>query len=186
MDENVCQSRPSVPLTHDQRSRSQEVAMRIATHARTPLAGRILAAVGATLFACTEHPAVTAPGTNAIVASRDREDGPPLHFSAKGQFIFRHWTFGDEPFWTDTLHLNQVIETGVSPATALAVGLKVDAERLPAGFLGSADLTSPATTVELLRRAPRVGGGAAVTAGRQIQRPGGDRTKGRWGKKGES
>ena len=34
--------------------------------------------------------------------------------------------FGDETFWTDTLHLNLVIMSAVDPTTALAVGLKVD------------------------------------------------------------
>src|SRR2546426_5957702 len=38
-----------------------------------------------------------------------------LFRSAQGQYIFRHWTFGDEPFWTDTLGLNHVVETAVSP-----------------------------------------------------------------------
>jgi cytochrome c553 len=87
----------------------------------------------------------------------------------RGRHIFRHWTFGDEQFWTDALHLNQVVESAVSPATALAVGLKVDATRLPPGFLASADLTSPATTVELLRRDAVVGIEAKVTAEQHIK-----------------
>lgn len=70
--------------------------------------------------------------------------------SKSGQNIFRFDTFGDEQFWTDTLRMHEVIETAVSPATALAVGLKVDAQALPAGFLQSADLNSPATTLRLL------------------------------------
>ena len=56
-----------------------------------------------------------------------------------GRQIFRFDTFGDEAFWGDTLRLHQAIEgaalggigPGVSPATALAVGLKVDVEALP-------------------------------------------------------
>src|SRR5213079_2914201 len=68
-----------------------------------------------------------------------------------------------------TLRLNQVVETAVSPVTALAVGLKVDADRLPPGFLASADLTSPATTVELLRRDAVVGLEADVTADQHIK-----------------
>src|SRR5207245_3184614 len=58
---------------------------------------------------------------------------------AEGKRIFRFDTFGDEVFWTDTLRLNQAIAgaanggvgSGVSPKTALAVGLKVDAEAIP-------------------------------------------------------
>ncbi len=56
----------------------------------------------------------------------------------QGRRIFRFDTFGDEAFWGGTLKLHQAIEgarlggvgPGVSPATALAVGLKVDAEAL--------------------------------------------------------
>ena len=57
----------------------------------------------------------------------------------EGQKTFRYDTFGDEVFWGDALHLHQAIEgerfggvgPGVSPATALAVGLKVDVDALP-------------------------------------------------------
>ena len=52
--------------------------------------------------------------------------------AAQGKDIFRHDTFGDETFWTDTLMMNQVIQAAVDPTTALSVGLKVDAEALPA------------------------------------------------------
>ena len=38
---------------------------------------------------------------------------------ANGQRIFRFDTFGDEQFWTDTLQMNQVVETAVDPTTAL-------------------------------------------------------------------
>src|SRR3982750_2746248 len=68
-----------------------------------------------------------------------------------GQQIFRFDTFGDESFWTDTLRMHEVITAAVSPATALSVGLKVDADALPPGLLQSADLNSPATTVALLK-----------------------------------
>jgi hypothetical protein len=57
-----------------------------------------------------------------------------------GKEIFRHDTFGDEDFWSGLLHLDKAIAgqnnggfgPGVSPNTALAVGLKVDADALPA------------------------------------------------------
>jgi len=68
-----------------------------------------------------------------------------------GQEIFRFDTFGDEQFWTDTLRMHEVVEAAVDPLTALGVGLKVDAEALPSGLLETADLTSPATTVALLK-----------------------------------
>src|SRR5438094_7319957 len=128
-----------------------------------------LVALVALLLACSESPDAVAPAGRAVPTGGDLVAGPPVNVPAQGQYIFRHWTFGDEPFWTDTLHLNQVIETGVSPATALAVGLKVDAAPLPPGFLAGADLTSPATTVELLRRDAVVGVEAVVTADRHIK-----------------
>src|SRR5215216_5857811 len=69
----------------------------------------------------------------------------------QGQQIFRFDTFGDEQLWTDTLRMHEVIQSSVSPATALSVGLKVDATALPADFLATRDLNSPATTVELIK-----------------------------------
>src|SRR5881396_445835 len=58
---------------------------------------------------------------------------------ADGRQIFRFDTFGDEAFWADALKLHQAIAGaknggvggGVSPRTALAVGLKVDSDALP-------------------------------------------------------
>lgn len=75
---------------------------------------------------------------------------------AQGQQIFRFDTFGDESLWSDTLRLHEAIGTAVDPTTALAVGLKVDAEALPAAVVqgiqnGSVDLTSPDTTIALLK-----------------------------------
>ena len=77
--------------------------------------------------------------------------GPSPEQVAEGKQIFRFDTFGDETFWTDTLRLHEVIQTAVSPLTALAVGLKVDADALPPGTLESADLNAPATTIALLK-----------------------------------
>ncbi len=75
---------------------------------------------------------------------------------AQGKQVFRFDTFGDETQWTDTLRMHEVIRTAVDPTTALSVGLKVDAEALPAALVtgiqnGTVDLTSPATTVALLK-----------------------------------
>ncbi|WP_296915726.1 c-type cytochrome [Polaromonas sp.] len=74
----------------------------------------------------------------------------------QGKQIFRFDTFGDEAQWTDTLRMHEVIRSAVDPVTALSVGLKVDAEALPAAVVagiqnGSIDLKSPATTVALLK-----------------------------------
>jgi hypothetical protein len=90
---------------------------------------------------------------------------------AQGQQIFRFDTFGDETKWTDALHLNDVIAAAVDPMTALSVGLKVDADALPADVVaaiqsGAVDLTKPATTVTLLKLNAVVGvQGTVTTAG---------------------
>jgi mono/diheme cytochrome c family protein len=90
----------------------------------------------------------------ALTACSDSDEGPTQPSPedvAQGKDIFRFDTFGDETFWTDTLRMHEVIETAVSPLTALGVGLKVDADALPPGTLESADLNDPATTVALLK-----------------------------------
>ena len=64
----------------------------------------------------------------------------PLPVGAQPQFdgqrIFRFDTFDDEQLWTDTFRLHEALET-VPPATALAVGLKVDADALPPAVIAS-------------------------------------------------
>lgn len=74
----------------------------------------------------------------------------------EGRQTFRYDTFGDQVFWSRTLKLHQALQT-VTPRTALAVGLKVDAEAVPPGLLANADLDDPATTAALLRRNAVVG-----------------------------
>jgi hypothetical protein len=82
----------------------------------------------------------------------------------QGRQIFRYDTFGDEAFWGGALRLHQAIAgekqggvgPGVSPKTALSVGLKVDADALPAALVeqikaGKVDLDDPATTLALLK-----------------------------------
>lgn len=88
-----------------------------------------------------------------------------------GQQIFRFDTFGDEQLWTDVLRMHEVLPS-VDPATALAVGLKVDVEALPPNLVaalraGEVDLKNPAVTVELLRLDAVVGvKGSVDDAGR--------------------
>src|SRR3954471_19016209 len=82
----------------------------------------------------------------------------------EGRETFRFATFGDEAFWGDSLKLHQAIAgsqnggvgTGVSPKTALAVGLKVDVDVLPKDLIealkaGKVNLDDPATTLALLK-----------------------------------
>ena len=117
---------------------------------------------------------VAMSGSQASDAGRQAAGGPAKTFDdvirknadrmiEEGRRIFRFDTFGDEAFWGDTLKLHHAIEgerfggvgPGVSPATALAVGLKVDAEALSSNVLnaikhGRVDLTDPAVTLALL------------------------------------
>src|SRR5215216_3309232 len=87
-----------------------------------------------------------------------------------GKQIFRFDAFGDEDFWSGLLHIDKAIAgsknggfgAGVSPKTALAVGLKVDAEALPRDVVsgiksGTVDLNDPATTLALLKMNAVVG-----------------------------
>jgi hypothetical protein len=82
----------------------------------------------------------------------------------EGKRIFRFDTFGSEDFWGGKLRLHESIAgeklggvgSGVSPKTALALGLKVDAEALPADLVAQikadkVDLDDPATTAALLK-----------------------------------
>lgn len=106
-----------------------------------------------------------------FVASGDpvRKSGP-ASLLKEGQRTFRFDTFGDEAFWGGALRLHEAIEgaqfggigPGVSPATALAVGLKVDSDALPPDVIqkirsGRIDLNSPATTLALLQANAVVG-----------------------------
>lgn len=81
-----------------------------------------------------------------------------------GREIFRYDSFGSEAFYGDVLRLHDAIKgealggegPGVSPVTALAVGLKVDANALPKKLIdailaGEINLEDPATTVALLQ-----------------------------------
>jgi hypothetical protein len=82
---------------------------------------------------------------------------------AEGKDIFRHDNFGNEDFWGGQLRLHEAIAgsahggvgPGVSPSTALALGLKVDVDALPRPLIqqleaGAVDLDDPATTLALL------------------------------------
>jgi mono/diheme cytochrome c family protein len=94
----------------------------------------------------------TALGT--AFSARAEQGGAPPH---DGRQVFRFDTFGDEAFWTDTLRMHEVIQRAVTPAVALSVGLKVDADALPAQLksalaAGQVDQNSTATTVALLKQ----------------------------------
>jgi hypothetical protein len=85
-------------------------------------------------------------------------------FLIEGRKTFRFDTFGDEAFWGGQLQLHQAIKgsalggvgSGISPTTALTLGLKVDVDALPQPLInqlkqGKVNLNDPATTIALLR-----------------------------------
>lgn len=126
------------------------------------LGATAMGAVLVAMAACDDGP--TEPSLNAALV-------------AEGKTIFRFDTFGDETFWTDTLRLHEVIRSSVSPTTALSVGLKVDADTLPADVKagiqsGAVDLNSPATTVTLLKLGAVVGVIGQVDANNNLTRVG--------------
>jgi mono/diheme cytochrome c family protein len=90
---------------------------------------------------------------------------------AEGRRVFRYDTFGDERLWTDQLGMASIVEA-VSPRDALALGLKVDADAVPAAVLAGADLTDPATTVALLKLDAVLGLKATVDADNHVTRLG--------------
>jgi len=116
------------------------------------------------LLLCLTLSAQEPSGFDAVIRDNAKQ------MADEGKQTFRFDTFGDESFWGDTLRLHQAIEgqklggvgPGVSPATALAVGLKVDVDALPASVIaalreGKVDLNDPATTLLLLKADAVVG-----------------------------
>jgi hypothetical protein len=120
-------------------------------------AGATVPPVGATIPPAVERPAPQVRNFDRQISSNASQ------MLEEGREIFRFDTFGDEAFWGDTLKLHQAVAgedlggvgPGVSPNTALAVGLKVDADALPPALVdqvrrGQVDLDDPATTLALL------------------------------------
>jgi len=111
------------------------------------------------------NPSAAPPGTFDAVIEQNHGDLFNL-----GRQIFRGDTFADERFWSDTLKLHQAIGgvrfggvgPGVSPATALAVGLKLDVDQVPRNVLAalankSIDLNDPANTLALINAKSVIG-----------------------------
>jgi hypothetical protein len=101
---------------------------------------------------------------------------------SQGRQIFRFDDFGDNAFWSGALQLDKAIAgranggvgPGVSPKTALSVGLKVDANALPKSVLsalkaGKVDLNSPATTLALIKLNAVVGVKPHLTKGGNLR-----------------
>jgi len=103
-----------------------------------------------------------------VALAQSSDDGSSHQNAAKliaqGRQTFRFDTFGDQAFWGGQLRLHQALEgaklggvgPGVSPATALAVGLKVDVDALPPTLqtqlkARQINLNDPAVTLALLK-----------------------------------
>jgi cytochrome c5 len=102
--------------------------------------------------------------TGQSTAAEQQVNANAQRMLEEGRQTFRFDTFGDEAFWSDMLQLHRAIAgenlggvgPGVSPQTALAVGLKVDVDALPQSLIsqlkqGRVNLNDPATTLALLR-----------------------------------
>jgi hypothetical protein len=108
-------------------------------------------------------------GTVSAVANTHTAQADPTQqranrLVAQGRRVFRFNTFGDQAVWGGVLGLNKAIEGskfggvggGISPKTALSLGLKVDATAIPkkvaaAIKAGKVNLDDPAVTLTLLK-----------------------------------
>ena len=129
--------------------------------------GRLLVLFGAALVLYLA--VVVVNGTVAAVSgsaakSRAAAASPSSRVLARGRQVFRFDSFGDQAFWGGALQLHRAIAgsknggvgPGVSPKTALSVGLKVDATRIPKNVAsairaGKVDLNDPKVTLTLLK-----------------------------------
>jgi hypothetical protein len=119
----------------------------------------VCALAGGALFNVSAQSQTTASSAKPPNAT---EHGADL--VSEGRQVFRFDDFGDNAFWSGALQLDRAIAgrshggvgPGVSPKTALSVGLKVDANALPKSVLkalkaGKVNLDSPATTLALIK-----------------------------------
>ena len=117
----------------------------------------VLLVGGATLASSPRHPQKLNSFDRTILVNAQKS-------LAEGRETFRFDTFGDEDFWGGTLQLHRAVEgsrfggvgAGISPQTALALGLKVDVDALPPSLQqqlkqGKVNLDDPAITLALLK-----------------------------------
>jgi hypothetical protein len=119
----------------------------------------VCAVAGGALFNVSAVSQTSQPPARPPAAAKEA-----MSLVREGRQIFRFDDFGDNAFWGGALQLHRAIEgaahggvgPGVSPKTALGVGLKVDVNALPRSVrralrAGEVDLDSPATTLALLK-----------------------------------
>ena len=130
--------------------------------------GRLLGLFGAAivlyLAVVVVNVTIAAVSSSTAKPSRAAAASPSSRVLARGRQIFRFDTFGDQAFWGGALQLHRAIAgsksggvgPGVSPKTALSVGLKVDATRIPKAVAaaikaGKVNLDDPKVTLTLLK-----------------------------------
>src|SRR6516164_8497195 len=158
-------SRPSTD-TGGRKTSGWRSALTLQRHSRWVIA-LAFSAAGA-LAAMTLTAVVSAPQASArlggSVVGQSQATNANATLVSQGKQTFRFDTFGDQSFWGGTLQLNKTIEgakhggigPGLSPKTALALGLKVDVNALPkslrqAILAGKVNLDDPAVTLALLK-----------------------------------
>ena len=133
---------------------------------RQPL---LLVSLGITLFVASMAMMQCTSSTDrkTSATTKETDDATTANANkmmAEGKQTFRFETFGDEAYWTDALQLNKAIlgeknggvGGGLSPKAALAAGLKVDMDVIPADVAaaikaGKVNLDDPAVTLTLLQ-----------------------------------
>jgi hypothetical protein len=140
--------------------------------AMLPIGAGLLALAAGAIAAPPKPPAPAKAGFDAEISRYSQQ------MLDEGRKAFRFDTFGSEAFWGDALGLHKAIAgqknggvgPGVSPKTALSVGLKVDADALPDALkkqlkAGKVNLDDPATTIALLKLNAVIGVTAIADAG---------------------
>ncbi len=114
------------------------------------------AGLGLALVALAGLPSLepSGTGTDRVEVAYEPAVSHAASLLAQGQVAFRHSRLGSHTYFSRTLKLHRALQA-VDPATALAVGLKVDVDALPPAVLealrtGAIDLTDPENTKALI------------------------------------
>ena len=124
----------------------------------------ILVAVLSALIACHSPAPAETPQNRAVKQAPEESYQHAIDDNAKkmleeGRDIFRDDTFGSEHFWGDKLHLHEVVAgekhggtgQGLTPRTALTLGLRVDFGRIPSAL---GDVIRAGRSASTTRRTP--------------------------------
>lgn len=109
-------------------------------------------AIALSLTACA-----TRGAHDAVALADSVEQGSAGATLEEGQRIFRYDTFGDETQWTGKLRLHEVVNDKMQPVEALALGLKVDMDKLDLSKFILHNPLAAGGTRELLRQDAVVG-----------------------------